>query len=392
MDYKSIVGEVKEGLVVDVGSLYAMLSQLEDRRHARGIRYSLVTILLYTMLAKLAGEDRLSGISEWVCHRQQALAEALGLERVQAPHRTTYSRILGQVIDVHEFEQLVAGYFRSALEANQSIHVAIDGKSLRGSIPSGQTQGVHLLAAFVPEEGWVLMQVEVDGKENEITAAPRLLKSLDLRDKVVTGDAMFTQRELSIQVVDSGGEYVWTVKDNQPQLREEIATVFEPQRPLKGFSAAPEQFSTASTVDKGHGRIEQRTLWASEQLKDYLDWPHAQQVFMLERHVERIRDGRVSDEAVYGITSLNAQQADAKRLLELVRNHWHIENKLHYRRDETLREDWCHLRMGHAQRMMAAINNLVLGLLAKRKVNNVPQMRRRFAAHWHEALELILNP
>ena len=94
MDYKSIVGEVKEGLVVDVGSLYATLSQLEDRRHARGIRYSLVTILLYTMLAKLAGEDRLSGISEWVCHRQQALAEALGLERVQAPHRTTYSRIL----------------------------------------------------------------------------------------------------------------------------------------------------------------------------------------------------------------------------------------------------------------------------------------------------------
>jgi predicted transposase YbfD/YdcC len=113
---------------------------------------------------------------------------------------------------------------------------------------------------------------------------------------------------------------------------------------------------------------------------------------MLERHVERIRDGRVSNEVVYGITSLDTPQADAKRLLELVRNHWHIENKLHYRRDETLREDWYHLRMGHAQRMMAAINNLVLGLLAKRKVNNVPQMRRRFAAHWHEALELILNP
>lgn len=391
MEYKSIVGEVKEGLVVDVGSLYSKLSQLKDRRHARGIRYSLVTILLYTMLAKLAGEDRLSGISEWVSHRQKALAEALGLERTQAPHRTTYSRILGEVIDVHEFEQVVADHFRTTSEASQSIHVAIDGKSLRGSIPSGQTRGVHLLAAFVPEEGWVLMQVEVDCKENEIKAAPRLLKSLDLRDKVVTGDAMFTQRELSIQIVESGGDYVWTVKDNQPRLLDDIATVFEPQRPLKGFSAAPEHFSSASTVDKGHGRIEHRTLRASEELKGYLDWPHAQQVFMLERHVERIRDGKLTHEVVYGVTSLDAQQAGPKRLMQLVRNHWHIENKLHYRRDETLREDWCHLRLGHAQRMMAAINNLVLGLLSIRKVSNVPQIRRRYSAYWGEALELILS-
>lgn len=391
MDYKSIVGDVKEGLVVDVGSLYSKLSQLQDHRHARGIRYSLVTILLYTILAKLAGEDRLSGISEWVCHRQQALAEALGLERIQAPHRTTYSRILGQVIDVCELERLVAEYFRNASEANQSIHIALDGKSLRGSIPSGQTQGIHLLAAFVPREGLVLMQVEVDSKENEITAAPRLLKSLDLRGKVVTGDAMFTQRDLSIQIVQSGGDYVWMVKDNQPRLLDDIATVFEPQRPLRGFSTTPEQFSRASTVDKGHGRIEHRTLCASEELKGYLDWPHAQQVFMLERHVERIRDGKLTHEVVYGVTSLDAQQADPKRLMQLVRNHWHIENKLHYRRDETLREDWCHLRMGHAQRMMAAINNLVLGLLSIRKVKNVPQIRRRFAAFWREALELVIS-
>lgn len=389
MEYKSVLGEAKEGFVVDVGSLYAKLSQLQDRRDARGKRYGLVTILLFTLLAKLAGEDRLSGISEWVCHRQEVLAEALGLERVAAPHRTTYSRILGQVIVVYEFEELVSEYFGSA--SGQSVHVVIDGKSLRGSIPCGQTQGERLLAAFVPEEGWVLMQVEVDCKENEIKAAPRLLKSLDLRDKVVTGDAMFTQRELSIQVVQSGGDYIWVVKDNQSQLLDDIATAFEPQKPLKGFSEVPEQFSCASTVDKGHGRIEQRTLRASEQLKGYLNWPYAQQVFMLERHVERVRDGKTTHEVVYGVTSLTAQQASPERLMELVRNHWHIENKLHYRRDETLREDWCHLRMGHAQHMMASINNLVLGLLAKRKVTNVPQARRRFSACWNEALELITS-
>lgn len=389
MEYKSNLCEAKEGIVVDLGSLYAKLSELQDSRDARGKRYGLVTILLFVLLAKLSGEDRLSGISEWVCHRQQALAEALGLVRVAAPHRTTYSRILGKVIDVNEFEEQVANYFGSA--SGQSVHVVIDGKSLRGSIPSGQTQGEHLLAAFVPEEGWVLMQVEVDCKENEIKAAPRLLKSLDLRDKVVSGDAMFTQRELSIQVVQSGGDYIWVVKGNQPQLLDDIATVFEPQKPPKGFSAAPKQFSSASTVGKGHGRIEQRTLHASEQLNGYLDWPHARQVFMLERNVERVRDGKTTCQVVYGVTSLDAQQASPERLMELVRNHWHIENKLHYRRDETLREDWCHLRMGHAQRMMASINNLMLGLLAKHKVSNVPKARRRFSAYWNEALELITS-
>lgn len=201
---------------------------------------------------------------------------------------------------------------------------------------------------------------------------------------------MFTQRELSVQIVDSGGDYLWLVKDNQPQLLDDISTVFEPDEPIKGFSAAPSQFSSAHTVDKAHGRIEQRSLQASEQLTDYLDWPHAQQVFMLKRRVERIRDGKLTEQTVYGITSLTAQQADAGRLVELVRNHWHIENKLHYRRDETLREDWCHLRLGSSQRMMAAINNLVLGLLAVRKLNNLPQMRRRFAAYWTEALNMIL--
>ena len=111
---------------------------------------------------------------------------------------------------------------------------------------------------------------------------------------------------------------------------------------------------------------------------------------MLKRRVERIRDGKLTEQIVYGITSLTAQHPLAGRLVELVRNHWHIENKLHYRRDETLREDWCHLRLGSSQRMMAAINNLVVGLLAVRKLNNLPQMRRRFAAYWTQALNMIL--
>ena len=159
-------------------------------------------------------------------HRKEALAKALGLRRPQAPHRTTYSRIFGEKLDVAEFEEAMSNFLASVPRDGQLVQVAIDGKALRGSIPAGQTQGVHLMAAYLPGEGVVLAQVEVDGKENEIKAAPRLLEAIDLRSKVVSGDAMLAQRQLSSQVVEGGGEYVWAVKKNQPQLREDIATLF----------------------------------------------------------------------------------------------------------------------------------------------------------------------
>ncbi len=350
MEYTSPTFDVNlnpDGFVVDLGSLYAFLAKLTDRRHARGVRYALVTVLVFIVLAKLAGEDRLAGIAEWVQHRKDALAEALHLAKPRAPHRTTYSRILGRVVDTEEFEQVVREFFASQPQAGCSILIALDGKTLRGTIPAGQTQGLHLLAAFLPGEGWVIVQVEVDGKENEIKAAPRVLKCLDLRDKIVTGDAMLAQRDLSVQIVEGGGDYVWTVKDNQSQLRQDIATLFEPEKCVKGFGPATKDFRTANTIEKGHGRLERRTLTVSSELKGYLDWPYAEQVFKLERHFERMKDGKITHEVVYGITSLTAHEASAQRLLEIARTHWQIENGLHYRRDETLREDWCHLRLGH---------------------------------------------
>lgn len=379
-----------EGFVIDVDSLYAFLCRLKDARHARGVRYALVTILVFVLLAKLAGEDRVSGIADWVHHRKEALAEALHLEKPRAPNRTTYSRILGRVVSVEEFEQVVREFFESQRGAGRTVILTLDGKTLRGTIPAGQTRGLHLLAAFLPGEGWVVVQVEVAGHENEISVAPRVLGCIDLRGKIVTGDALLAQRDLSVQIVEGGGDYVWTVKDNQSELRQDIATLFEPEACVKGFSPAVKDFRSAATTEKGHGRLEQRTLTASGELKGYLNWPYAEQVFKLERHFERLRDGKITHEVVYGVTSLTAAEASPRRLLEIVRTHWQIENGLHYRRDETLREDWCHLRMGHAARMMAAINNLVLGLLLGCGVKNVPEARRNYDANWHEALQLIL--
>lgn len=224
------------GVVVELNSLCSRLSRLRDRRHARGIRYPLVVVLVFIILAKLAGEDHLAGIAEWVHYRIEALAQALGLKEARAPHRTTYSRILGRVVDVAEFEEVVREYFSSQGQGGQSVHIAMDGKTLRGTIPAGETQGLHLLAAYLPDEGWVLVQVEVGEGENELSAAPRVLQALDLRGKIVTGDALFAQRELSVQIVEGGGDYVWTVKANQPQLYQDIAQLFEPEQCVKGFS------------------------------------------------------------------------------------------------------------------------------------------------------------
>lgn len=380
-----------QGFVIDLDSLYAALTQLRDRRKPQGLRYSLATVLVFLVLGKLAGEDRIYGISQWVKHRKHQLAEALHLKKPRAPSPKTYSRILGEVIEELELQRVICGFFAAQLGAGTSVRICLDGKTLRGTIRTGQTHGVHLLAAYLPAEGWVLLQVEVGSKENEIVAAPKLLKLLDLRGKIITGDAMMAQRDLSLQIVEAGGEYVWTVKQNQPELYENIERLFAPEPVVKGFSpASHDDFRSAKTVEKNHGRLSIRELTASSALKGYLDWPSAEQVFKLERTFKRLADGKVLHEIAYGVTSLTRPEANPTRLLEIVRSHWQIENALHYRRDETLREDWCHLRVGHAAQAMAILNNLVLGLLARGGHTNVPQARRYYAAHLDDAVRLVL--
>jgi predicted transposase YbfD/YdcC len=391
MKYTPLSYEInlQEGIVIELGSLYAALCALHDKRDARGLRYALVTVLVFILLAKLAGEDHLRGIAQWVWLRKERLAEALGLVKVQAPHATTYSRVLRKAVEVEEYERVTQTFFDSQPEAGQSVFVCIDGKTLRGTIPAGHSQGVHLLAAYLPEEGWVMMQVEVQGHENEIPAAGRMVQCIDLRNKIVTGDAQLAQRELSMQVVQAGGEYVWVVKDNQPQLREDIAALFEPEACAPGFSPTPKDFETVESYGKGHGRLERRALTSSSMLKGDIEWPYAEQVFRLERRFVRVTDGLVEEETSYGVTSLTHAEADAGRLLGIVRGHWGIENGLHYRRDETLREDRCRLS-GQGAHAMAITNNLVLGLLLRAGVVNVPDARRYYDANPEEAVQLLL--
>lgn len=380
-----------EGLVFDVGSLIAALMGLKDLRDARGLRYALVTVLVFVILAKLSGENGPRGIAQWVKERQQALATLLGLAKAQAPCYTTYGRILGHAVDVTQLEQVVQGFFAALPGAGQSVLIALDGKTLRGTIPFGATQGVHLLAAYFPGEGLVFAQVEVGLKENEIPAAPRVLEMLDLQGKIVTADALLTQRKIAIQIVEAGGEYVLPVKANQPELLADIQTLFAPESCVKGFSPATQDFRVATSVEKGHGRIEKRTLTASRELKGYVTWPYAEQAYKLEREFKQVNTGKVTHEVVYGITSLTAQEASAQRLLEITRSHWGIESGLHYRRDVTLHEDRCRVRRGQAAHVLAVINNWILGMFARLGYTSAPEARRHFAAHLDEAAHLVLR-
>jgi predicted transposase YbfD/YdcC len=298
--------------------------------------------------------------------------------------------VLNKAIDMDEFERVVRDFFQNQPQTGKSVLINFDGKTMRATIPEGKTKGVHLLAAYVPEEGWVMFQIEVGSHENEIPAAKRVVKQLDLRGKVVTGDALLAQRELSTAIVEGQGDYVWTVKGNQEGLKRDIETLFEPEPCSGGFSPCHKDFQTAVKCGNGHGRRERRTLTGSSMLKEYVRWPHCEQVFRLERRFERISDGKIFDEVSYGVTSLTRQEADAERLLMIVRGHWSIENKLHFRRDDTLREDRCRLK-GQGAQAMAAINNLVLGLLRNTGFETLPDARRYYAANLSAAVALVLR-
>jgi predicted transposase YbfD/YdcC len=385
-------GTTAAGAVVfEVGDLWERLTRLKDARRARGKRYPLAAVLLLVVLAKLAGEDRPSGIADWVAHRATALQAALGFRWPRMPQHNTYRRVLADAVVPAELDAAVGAFFREQVGVGQSVVINIDGKTVRGTIDAPATRGEHLLAAFLPQEGIVLMQVAAGEKENEISVAPELLGCLDLRGKVVTGDAMHTQRALSAQIVSAEGEYLWIAKDNQPTLHQDIAALFTADdRTVAGGRVTGDR-RTAASVDKGHGRQERRTLTASSDLVGYSDWPGLEQVFCLERERRNTKSGKEEREVLYGLTSLTATEASAAQLLALARAHWGIENGLHYRRDVTFREDATRLTQGHAGRVMATLNNLVIGLLCRAGFTNHAAARRRCSANLHLSLTL-LNP
>jgi predicted transposase YbfD/YdcC len=242
---------------------------------------------------------------------------------------------------------------------------------------------VHLLSALSHRLGLTMWQQAVADKTNEIPVLEAVLRGLLLEGRVLTVEALLTQRAIAQHIVEDGGDYVMIVKGNQPQLHQEIGLVFQDPTVLA------ETMTASETVDSGHGRIEHRRLTTSTALVGYSDWPGLAQAFQVERRVTLKKRGTQRHEVVYGVTSLGPERAGPERVLGLVRQHWQIENKVHWVRDVTFNEDRSQVRCGSIPQVMAAFRNTAIGLMRCAGETNIAAACRRFAAQPCSALALI---
>jgi DDE_Tnp_1-associated/Transposase DDE domain len=212
-------------------SLMELLEGLHDPRAARGKRHPLPALLALAVVSMLAGMTTYEAIVQYGKERGREFLKLLGFTCTWGLCKATYSRVFRR-IDAADFEALVGLWIRGRLGPADAPHLALDGKTARGS-RDGDTPGVHLVSAYAPEVKAVLAQLRVDAKTNEHKAALELLGVLPLQGRVVTGDAMFTHRDVCAAVIDGGGDYVLPVKDNQPTLARDIAAAFaEPEAGL----------------------------------------------------------------------------------------------------------------------------------------------------------------
>jgi hypothetical protein len=216
-------------------SLQELFATLPDPRQPRGRRHPLVALLNLTAVALLAGMKSLEAIAQFARDHGLPFRLTLGFTRLDSPCKATLSNLF-RALDIDTYERALAAWL-AARCPDLGDTLALDGKTLRGS-GTYQVPGVHLLAAYAPQVAGVVGQIRVDGKTNEHKAALQLLGILPLQGKVVTGDAMFCQRDVCETVLQGGGDYLWTVKDNQPQLHYDIATMFAESAAFSPLPAA----------------------------------------------------------------------------------------------------------------------------------------------------------
>jgi predicted transposase YbfD/YdcC len=220
-------------------SLLQLLATVDDPRSARGKRHPLSALLVLAVVGTLAGMTSYQAIAEYGRLRGWEFLKLLGFTTRWGLCKATYSRVFRR-IDAVQFERCLSRWIEGQVGPDRFSHIAIDGKTLRGS-RDGETPGIHLLSAYAPEVHAVVAQLRVDAKTNEHKAALKLLGVLPLEGKTVTGDAMFTHRDVCATVTEGGGDYVLPVKDNQTTLKTDIAAVFA--EPEAGLSPLPDRAS-----------------------------------------------------------------------------------------------------------------------------------------------------
>lgn len=356
-------------------SLFELLQSVPDPRQRRGQRHHLAAVLAVGLAAVIAGAKSFAAISEWVAHQPLEVLQSLGVTGVVGPAEATIRRTFTR-IDSDVLDQLLGAFMwtRSSVHQGRRV-IALDGKTVRGA-RSKTTTAPHLVAAFDHSTGVVLGQLAITTKSNEIPAVQGLLEQFDLTDVVVTVDAMHTQTDTATQIIEAGGDYVFTVKANQPKLHQACKAL-----PWKHIPA-----TSATTTN--HGRQVTRTIKTVD-APPWVTFAGAAQIAQVRRTVTR--HGKKTVEVVYLITSATRRAAPPATLADWVQGHWGIENRLHWVRDVTFDEDRSQVRTGNAPQVMSTMRNTAISLLRLTGVENIAAGLRHHARDPQTITKLLLT-
>jgi predicted transposase YbfD/YdcC len=330
----------------------------DPRRQCRNLKHRLEDIVVLGFCGVLAGCDDFVEIADWAKQNHAFFATFLELPH-GIPSHDTFNRVFTILKPTTLQEVLLPWLLERRGLPGEWIH--LDGKTMRHTRRNSKNlRALHVVSAWAGQTGLTLGQVAVDAKSNEITAMPEVLQLLDLRQKIVTIDAMGCQKEIAQIIVDQEGDYLLAVKDNQPTLHAEMQTAFAT---AARQGCMPHRVYV--TADSGHGRHEQRTvqvLPARSNLSGSLlaSWLGLLTLVMVVRVVTCQATGVVTQEVSYFISSL---RPNARRIGQAIRGHWSIENGLHWVLDVVFREDARRLYDRTAAENVAFLNRLALSVL-----------------------------
>lgn len=356
---------------------------VHDPRIDRTKKHNLVDILIIALCATVCGVEGWEEIEIFAEEREEWFRGFLELPNGIPSHDTMY-RVFSR-INPKELNAALIKWTEGLDQCVEGKVVAIDGKTLRGSFDNATGKGaLHLISAWVEENSLVLGQVAVEGKQNEITNIPLLLRMLQLKGAIVTIDAIGCQKEITrIIRQENKADYVLALKKNQPSLYSEVMHFFSVAERSDFFTK-----DVFETVEKGHGRIEQRICTcldvAGELEHVSAGWDDLKTV----AKIKSVREigGKIQEQTRYFISSL---PCNAAKIAHAVRTHWSIENSLHWRLDVTFKEDASRIRKDNAPENMAAIRRIAFSLAKARTPRKMTVKRARFRANlnWKFALE-----
>jgi predicted transposase YbfD/YdcC len=371
-------------------SIVKHFAALPDPRLTRTRRHNLLDILTIALCAVICGAESFTAMEDYGLSKEAWLRTFLELP-CGIPSHDTFARVFGR-LDPEAFSRCFLSWVQAIQEKTAGEIVSLDGKRLRRSLnkATGNT-GVHMVSAWSWHNRLVLGQVRTDDQSNEITAIPQLLAMLDVAGCIVTIDAIGTQKNIAEQIVGQGAHYLLALKRNQPELYEDAKAHLDNWilRQFRDEKDETVEHTFHQTRDGEHGRIETRRYWAMP-VPDWIDskhkWAELRSIAVVE--AQRTLDGNTSVHRRYYITSL---PADAKRIGHAIRNHWGIENRLHWVLDMSFREDESRVRTSNAPQNLAALRHIALNLIRSEKKQQRSVKRKQLLAGWrNDYLEQIL--